>query len=252
MCADSPLIANRVLDRCESTNDCARQLGEQGFPHGTWVSAKIQEKGRGRLGREWVSREGNLFLSIVARIEPKNVWTWVPLTAAVGVAKALREREPSLPIKIKWPNDLWLNHAKVGGILCEAVGNKNGSFIIIGLGLNCAHAPSGLDQRTTCLNTAVDEIRPVIIENVLESLRVLSTQGPSAIRSIYESWAVFAPGSQAKLKDGTIVTIDRLGLSGELLVKNQEGEIIPLYAEDVHPIKAWNAKATDQPLSPSE
>ena len=64
--------ANRVVERCVSTNDLARSLGEAGAPHGTWVSAKVQEAGRGRLGRKWESLEGNLFLSLIARLENKS------------------------------------------------------------------------------------------------------------------------------------------------------------------------------------
>src|SRR5690606_21800140 len=56
---------NLVLEEIESTNDYARNLGEEGLPHGTWISTRIQTQGRGRLGREWRSSEGNLFLSIV-------------------------------------------------------------------------------------------------------------------------------------------------------------------------------------------
>jgi BirA family biotin operon repressor/biotin-[acetyl-CoA-carboxylase] ligase len=77
-----------IVDRCSSTNDLARKLGEQGQPHGTWVSARVQEAGRGRLGRVWQGIEGNLFLSIVCRVGPPAIWTWVPLASAVGVARA--------------------------------------------------------------------------------------------------------------------------------------------------------------------
>src|SRR4051794_23597950 len=97
---------NTVLDSCESTNDCARALGEKGFAHGTWVSARRQTGGRGRLGRSWASIEGNLFLSLIVRIDRKDVWTWIPLAAAAGVVTALRARFENLDIRIKWPNDL--------------------------------------------------------------------------------------------------------------------------------------------------
>jgi BirA family biotin operon repressor/biotin-[acetyl-CoA-carboxylase] ligase len=242
--------ANRVLDRCGSTNDLARELGEQGASHGTWVSARIQEQGRGRLGRQWQSLEGNLFLSVIARIPDKTVWTWVPMTTAIAIARCLSRRYPELPIRIKWPNDLWIHQSKLGGILCEAVGNRHGSFIVIGLGVNCAHAPQGLDQETISLTRALsrsvvaDDVRSEIISSLLEALDELQTRGTSGIVRDYERWAALPPGSSiewtqpsdpsAPPKAGVV---RGLGPSGELIVAGAEGEQ-KLYAEDVKIRKA--------------
>src|SRR5271154_5529206 len=115
-------MLNSVIERCDSTNDLARQLGESGCPHGSWISARVQEKGRGRLGREWQSMEGNLFLSIIVRPEKRSLWTWVPMASAIGAAETLSELYPKLQVRVKWPNDLWADRKKLGGILCEAVG----------------------------------------------------------------------------------------------------------------------------------
>jgi BirA family transcriptional regulator, biotin operon repressor / biotin---[acetyl-CoA-carboxylase] ligase len=65
-------FANQLIEECASTNDLARELAEAGFPHGTWVAAKEQGRGRGRLGREWVGERGNLFLSVVLRDLPRD------------------------------------------------------------------------------------------------------------------------------------------------------------------------------------
>jgi BirA family biotin operon repressor/biotin-[acetyl-CoA-carboxylase] ligase len=65
-------FANQLIEECESTNNLARELAEGGFPHGTWVAAKEQSGGRGRLGRQWVGERGNLFLSVVLRDLPKE------------------------------------------------------------------------------------------------------------------------------------------------------------------------------------
>ena len=137
------MIANQVIESCESTNDLARELGEAGYPHGTWISARQQSRGRGRLGRQWQSIEGNLFLSIIVRPEMRELWTWVPMATAIAIAEALRSLFPELPVQVKWPNDLWVHGKKLGGILCEAVGGRADSFIVIGIGLNCAVAPEG-------------------------------------------------------------------------------------------------------------
>jgi biotin-[acetyl-CoA-carboxylase] ligase BirA-like protein len=236
----SPVAANQVVDRCDSTNDLARGLGEQGAPHGSWISARIQEKGRGRLGREWQSVEGNLFLSLVARLSEKSLWTWVPLGTAVAVARTLTAAYPTLDIRIKWPNDLWVGGAKLGGILCEAVGGREGSFLVIGLGLNCAYAPEGLDQATVSLSAALapqrliaDDIRADIIRTLLGTLHELSTEGTWGIVRDYERWAALKPGSAIEWGENKTGIVRGLGPSGELLVDSEEGVPLRLYAEDV-------------------
>jgi len=228
------IAANTVLDECESTNDLARKLGESGAPHGTWISARRQTAGRGRLGRQWTSSEGNLFLSLIVRFEDKSKWTWVPLAAAVGVAQAFAK----LNVRIKWPNDLWVDGKKLGGILCEGVGTSQGSFIIIGLGMNCAHAPEGLDQLTTSLSLAAaqsitaDDIRENTIHAVLDAVELLLREGPAALSTRYAKFAALGPGTaiQWNQETGTVVG---LGPSGELRVKSLNGEERSIFAEDV-------------------
>ncbi len=243
-------VANRVIEKCGSTNDLARTLGEANHPHGTWISARLQEKGRGRLGREWCSMEGNLFLSMVIRLEKTELWSWIPLAAAVGVARSLRKEFQAIDVRIKWPNDLWLEGAKLGGILCESVGGRKGSFILVGLGLNCATAPDDLDQKTASLTGELsspagpihaDRVRLKIIESWLHVFGELSQQGSEFIATEYERLAVLRPGveiewgSEATSTQGVGGTGTVLGLGerGELCVRLKQGGETHLFAEDV-------------------
>ena len=160
------MIANRVLDTCESTNILAKELGEAGYPSGTWVSAKKQTQGKGRMGRSWVSEDGNLFLSVLLRAEDQTPMTWIPLRVAVVVLECILELHPSLDIKIKWPNDLVSSRGeKYAGILCEGFGGVNGSFIVIGIGVNCKSAPD-TDQKTSSVNVSSDDLRQLILKNI--------------------------------------------------------------------------------------
>lgn len=230
------LYANQVIERCASTNDLAKALGDSGYPHGTWISARVQEGGRGRLGRKWESREGNLFLSMICRIEDRSLWTWVPLATAVGAARAV---EKLAEVRIKWPNDLWVHGAKLGGVLCEAVGNSNGTFIVAGIGLNCADSPKGIDQPATSLtesaggrSVSADEVRQSVISGVLESWRALHEAGPEWVAREYESMAALEPGTEISW-DQSSGTVLGLGALGELRVRLPSGEVRSLYAEDV-------------------
>ena len=230
-------MMNSVIDRCESTNDLARQLGESGAPHGSWISTRVQESGRGRLGRVWESQLGNLFVSLVARVEDRKLWSWIPLVTAVGVASALRTL--NFNVFIKWPNDLWIDQNKLGGILCEAVGNSQGSFVVIGVGINCAHAPQGLDQETISLTQAssqpvsADDVRAQVIEGILVALDELVKNGIAALRESYSKLAVFRPGTEITWGDGLAGKVLGLGESGELKVLDKNGDSLQLFAEDV-------------------
>lgn len=240
-------FANSVVDHCISTNDLARQLGNENYPHGTWVSARCQESGRGRLGRKWESVAGNLFLSMIVRLEDKKLWSWVPLAVAVGAADALDRFDARLPVRIKWPNDLWIGRAKLGGILCEATAGGIQSFIIAGIGLNCEAAPE-VDIETASLTqargrkTTADEIREVVVAGVQGRLSELEREGPEATRQAYEKIAVFQKGAQVEWRSGLRAdeaprqgVVVGLGSSGELKVLSEQdsAQVISLFAEDV-------------------
>lgn len=247
MSADPELMANRVIDECSSTNDLARLLAERGCPDGTWVSARRQSAGRGRHGRKWEGIEGNLFLSVVSRIPDSRLWSWVPLTAAVGAAAALRERAPRMDIRIKWPNDLWVGGAKMGGVLCEAAANRNESFIVIGIGLNCLERPGGLDQETTSLSEAAgkaihaDEVRVAVLQGILEGLAELQARGTGLASRRYHQWAVFTPGMRVQwgVSPTRSGRVRGIGSAGELLVWADPGGMERLFAEDVRIRRAF-------------
>jgi BirA family biotin operon repressor/biotin-[acetyl-CoA-carboxylase] ligase len=251
-------LANQVLDRCHSTNDVAKSLAEEGAPHGTWVSARVQEGGRGRLNRKWESAQGNLYLSIVTRIHDQTLWSWAPLTAGVAVARALRTLFPELEVRIKWPNDLWLHGAKLGGILCEGARSNSGSYIVIGIGLNCEFTPRGLDQKAIDLTsargtlTSPDQVRLPLISSLLNEIETLISQGPQQIEFSYDHWAFFSKGTVVewgKADDNSSQNYQVLGLGplSELQVVSQNGQIVSIYADDVR--KKLIPKATDEFLA---
>lgn len=239
------ILPNQVIDECGSTNDLARELAENGAPHGAWISARRQTSGRGRLGRKWEPIEGNLFLSIIAR--PKtdpSLWSWIPLATALGITECLRDFNPALDVRIKWPNDLWIDRKKLGGILCEAVGARSDSFIVIGIGLNCVDSPEGLDQPTTSLTREgrarvdADEIRQPLIASVLEALETLGREGSAAILARYRGLSALSQGTEIEWKPlGTDQElrgiVEDVGTHGELLVRDPSGGKLRLFAEDV-------------------
>jgi BirA family biotin operon repressor/biotin-[acetyl-CoA-carboxylase] ligase len=134
------LIGKEVLfyETANSTNTVGEALAEKGKAEGTVIIADSQEKGRGRLGRSWLSPLGlNIYMSILLRpeIEPKDT-TLITIMAALGCTVALR-RVTGLNVTIKWPNDLIVSDKKIGGILTEIrIANKKVKYAVTGIGIN--------------------------------------------------------------------------------------------------------------------
>ena len=132
------------LETLGSTNDEAARLALEGAPSGTVVLADRQTEGRGRLGRRWQSKPGNLHASLVLRPNCSlQAASQLSLLAAVALVELLAERAPSdLDLKLKWPNDVLIDGGKVAGILLESVGTAQAlDWLAIGVGVNRVSAP---------------------------------------------------------------------------------------------------------------
>jgi BirA family biotin operon repressor/biotin-[acetyl-CoA-carboxylase] ligase len=128
----------------DSTNSKAYQLALNGAEEGEVVISESQEKGRGRLGRQWFSPPFlNLYLSVILRpkISPHQA-SLNTLMAAVATADAIQKFSGLLPL-IKWPNDILLRDRKVAGLLNEIHSETDRvHFVILGIGVNL-----NLDER---------------------------------------------------------------------------------------------------------
>ncbi len=152
-------IPLKVFAELPSTSSYVQEQLKAGQKAPFAVFAKTQNAGRGRLGRQWQSPEGNLYLSMALPVEglSPHVVARIPLYMATLVAQWL-QRTYGIRITLKWPNDLLFAGAKCGGILCEATAVSGVvSDVVFGLGLNLQHAPQVEDQRTIALKTVAPE-----------------------------------------------------------------------------------------------
>jgi BirA family biotin operon repressor/biotin-[acetyl-CoA-carboxylase] ligase len=128
-----------------STNATAVELAEAGAPEWTMVAAGHQTAGRGRLGRSWTDEPGAaLMFSFVLRpaLDPEDAGL-IPLLAGAAMATAIAD-SAGIEVRCKWPNDLLLAGAKVGGILAESsFADGRITYAIVGIGLNLA-PPKGV------------------------------------------------------------------------------------------------------------
>jgi BirA family biotin operon repressor/biotin-[acetyl-CoA-carboxylase] ligase len=116
----------------DSTNERARELAIAGAGAGTVVTASEQTAGRGRGGRVWLApRDAALLYSAILRpLELRHLL--LPLAVPVAVCEACESLAPVV-CRIKWPNDIWLNEQKLGGVLIEA---RPPEWAVIGVGVN--------------------------------------------------------------------------------------------------------------------
>ncbi len=136
----------QVLDCIDSTNTFMLK-NISNFTDGDTVIAELQTKGRGRRGDAWFSGVGRqITLSIMKSFERFDCLEGLSIGIGVAVSKAI-EQFCSQNIYIKWPNDLYCDEAKIGGILIETV-PYNGSYkVVIGIGVNVyADEFKGLDR----------------------------------------------------------------------------------------------------------
>ncbi len=153
------LFIGKVLfqfQELKSTNDYCKELLSKAEPaEGTTVQADYQSAGHGQIGSKWISNPGeNLLLSLILfprQLAVKQQFVLTQMTA-LAVRDLIYHYLPQASIKIKWPNDIFLNGRKTAGILLQITIRKNGikdCIIGIGLNLNQVEFPIDLQQVTS-------------------------------------------------------------------------------------------------------
>ncbi len=231
-----------ALESVDSTNDEARRLIEGGERGPLWVLAARQTKGRGRLGREWISPPGNLHASfIVGDCCESAVAPQLGFVAGVAAIRALRAATgEQRRFALKWPNDLLLDGAKLGGILLENVSVPSGDtraphrgVAIIGIGVNCVEAPRDLPYEA-CALSALGAQAPdaaALFTHLSDALAETLDlwRGGEGFARIREEWLAHAAYLGADIRvalaqktiEGRFETIDA---TGRLVVATGEGE----------------------------
>lgn len=134
-----------LLESTTSTLDVAHSLAARGAPAGTLVIANEQTAGRGRGGKSWQSSPGaGLWLTLIERPSDSSGLGVLSLRVGLAAAEALDRFAPE-PIRLKWPNDLYIDQGKLGGILVEARWREQVvEWVAIGLGVNVI-APKNIE-----------------------------------------------------------------------------------------------------------
>jgi len=229
-----------------STMDEAFRLGVQGEAEGTVVCAESQTKGRGRLGRIWLSPKGKgIYLSVLLRPQlPPTRVTELTLMAAVAVCEAVNQ-VAGISARIKWPNDILIDKRKLGGILTEMSADMDCvKFVVVGIGLNVHAVPAKIQSRAVALKeVAVKKVTRVhLVRETLRSLErwyeIVHDQGPGPIIRRWKELSMTL-GQRVRIADmNAVIEGQAIGLSpdGGLMIRTNDGKTVKKMSGDVETI----------------
>ncbi len=189
----------QIHETLPSTSDLCRERAQAGEPAGLAVMARMQTQGRGSRGRSWVGEPGNLFLSVLLRPKgpARDAGLWA-LLAGVAVADCV-----PAPVALKWPNDVMLDGAKLGGILIDSATDAGGGidWLVIGIGLNIARMPQIPGRRVAALDGGLrpEHLTAAILERLSHWQAIRERSGWFVVREAWLSCAT-PPGSLMTLR----------------------------------------------------
>ena len=135
----------------KSTNDVALKLIKNNSTKPALIFSHKQSKGRGTMGKKWISTKGNLFISIFFRINSKKINFKQYAILNAYLVKNVISKYVNKKVNIKWPNDLLIEKEKICGILQEIIQHKKKIFLVIGVGINTCASPRIRNFKTTSL-----------------------------------------------------------------------------------------------------
>lgn len=218
-----PGFTIEVLPEIDSSNSELMRRARQGQTEPTLLVAESQSAGRGRMGRIWQSQPGDsLTFSLSLPFAPRD---WSGLSLAVGLALA-ESLHPD--IQLKWPNDLWWQARKLGGILIEAASTGGRSQVVIGVGINIRPRPGeGLSTPPAALSEAWPEATaPAALARVVlplaQMLQSFETQGFAPLQTRFEARDVLR-GREVGTSDGLQGLCLGVGATGALRLADAQG-----------------------------
>lgn len=215
-----------------------------------WIVADEQTAGRGRLERSWSSPPGNLYMTVVmAAPAPLRILAKAGYAIGLALHQAASElRGTGEGLRLKWPNDLLLNGAKVSGLLMEA--HDAGRTLSIGMGLNLVSHPEDTPYAATHLSSAAriigrDEAFETVARNL--SLAISTFAGGNGFAEIRARWLDVA----AMLDEPITIRLPDRRLSGIHRGIDEDGRLVLETSTATVLIDAGDVFPLDMPAIPS-
>ena len=228
----------------ESTNIIAKEkasLKKEKIAEGTIIIAEKQVGGKGRLGREWFSPPGGIWLSII--LYPQLSPSYIPritLMTAVAVVKTI-EKVSRIKARIKWPNDILIKGKKLCGILTEMNAELDLiNWVVVGIGVNAninqEEFPEDIRDNSISLKEVLGKeiSRVKLIQIFLKEFeKYYEKLKRKEFPSILEEWKLYSHtlGKKIKINIGEkIVSGKAIDLSeeGALILKEENGKLVKI------------------------
>lgn len=223
----------RFIEETGSTN--ADLLADPAALEGDWLIASRQSAGRGRQGRPWQSPSGNFAGSTLILLRDDDPPApSLALAAGLVLIEAIDAAAPGRDMMLKWPNDLMLDGAKLGGILLERAGDR----VVAGFGVNLAAAPDIPGRATASLDGACtpQAFAPLLAASMARILTAWRAADPAALAQAWQTRAhpVGTPltvhSTPGDLLSGSF---DGLDTDGALRLRHADGRVEIVRAGDV-------------------
>jgi BirA family biotin operon repressor/biotin-[acetyl-CoA-carboxylase] ligase len=229
-----PGLAVEVVPEIDSTSSELMRRARDGRCAPVLLVAERQTAGRGRMGRSWQSAQApvdaaSLTFSLGLSLAPRD-WSGLSLAVGVSVAESL-DASNTARLALKWPNDLWVDDRKLGGILIETAllqADVPERYLVIGIGINIGPreatgmntAPAWLQQSRPGA-TAPGILREIVVP-LAHTLRLFADRGFVPFAERFAARDVLR-GREVQLSDGTEGHCEGVGWGGELLVRTASG-----------------------------
>ena len=237
----------QVFQETTSTNDVVEKLARDGVKEGIVVFAESQSRGRGRLGRKWISSAGKgLWFSVLLRPPwpPRSV-SRMTIAAAVALVRGIQGQTGLRPV-IKWPNDILIGTRKVSGILTELSAEPDRvKHVVVGIGvdvhLDASSFPAELRNAVTSLNAELgrDVDRSALAASILLELdRTYAQVRHGRFETVAEEWERLCEtiGADVGIRFGDRLLQGRaesLDADGALLLRTSHGHLERVVGGDV-------------------
>jgi len=238
----------------DSTNLKAVRMAEQGAKHGTVIHADMQSGGKGRGGRQFMSPPGGLYFSLILKPQlTVEKLTLVTLAAGVGICQEIA-LQTSLQVELKWPNDLYVQGRKLGGILTETAPVSQGrppEYIVIGIGINVStdlsRFPSSLRNRVISLyhaggnqHLSMEVLLSSFSESVISVVKLLESD-PADVLALWRKRDYLQGMAVEYVGQSGTISATGVGLAedGQYIIRDQNGKESSILAGDINPIRLY-------------
>ena len=236
-----PVLENftvEILPEIDSTNSELMRRARAGRLEPILLVAERQTAGRGRLGRAWYS-EGvggddipALTFSLGLPLAPQS-WSGLSLAVGISVAQSLHAS-----LQLKWPNDIWLNDRKLGGILIETATVNESRYAVMGIGINIAPrdavglatAPAWLREVQPGMDAAMALQR--IARPLVQTIQKFEQTGFAPFQGDFDRLDLLR-GRSVVLSDGTTGQALGVDVVGGLRVKTTHGAVQTITSAEV-------------------